>query len=340
MADELPDPNAVTPEEEAAWRAVSLKKAKQLEAKAVAAGWLASPLARWAIGVFLTALLGGVVVGRYSADPDPAPPVDVAKLVGDGFAKLDGTLSKIGTQLTAIDGKIDRQPGPAPTPPKPPEPSPPDPDDWGGDMLPAETQAQAGRMVKLKAKVKKCVWLVPPGSPCDSDAVGDSLYLTPSAARDFPIAVISLPDGAYCWTIVKASPPVPVPPPEPAPPTPTPPAPTPSALTLKLQAAYTADAALPAVKDTQRITLKGLYEAMADHANNPAIATTTDLLADLKTVSGQLVQPNALVEVRKVISAEIVSALGTTPGAKLDPDLRPRAVGVFTRIAKSLGEVK
>jgi len=332
-------PDAITPDEAAALKAVAAKLVRRAEDAAVKQGWLTSPYAKWAIGALLTALLGagGVVAGRYSAtapEPAPSPPtVDVGKLIGDGFASLGGSLKAIGDKLAAIDGKIDGKPAPVPPMPIPP----PEPDDWGEAALPLEVKAESGRMIVVEAKIKgDCRWLIPPDSPCDRFESGKKLSLTPSAAVDFAVGVVSIPDGVVSWTRIKAAKPAPVPPP----PDPKPPTPPVSPLTAKLKAAYLADAAPIAVKAGQMAALKGLYEAMADHAKNPAIVTTTDLLADLRAVSSQMIPPTALVEVRKAISAEINLSLGSTPAAKLDPDLRPRAVDVFARIAKSLGEAQ
>lgn len=339
----------LTPEEDAALKTLTLRKLRELAERN---GWLTSPVAKSIFGLLAMLLMGAgaSVVSRFSAPPPVVEPVviptdETGKLIVAEFAK-------VGKQIEAGFGRLEAKLDAKPIPPNPPEPSPPapDPDDWGEVMLPLEVKAEVGRMVVIEAKTKgECRWLIPPGSPCDRFESGKKLSLTPSAAVDFAIGVASIPDGAVAWTRIKAAPPAPKPPdpkpPEPKPPTPPdPPVPIPpapvSVLTAKLQAAYKADAAPLAIKDGQRKLLKGLYEAMVDHAKNPAIATTTDLLADLKTVSAQFVPANALVEMRKVISAEIVASIGTAPGAKLDPELRPKAVEVFGRIAKSLGEVQ
>lgn len=128
-------------------------------------------------------------------------------------------------------------------------------------------------------------------------------------------------------------------PPGPTPPNPPPPAPT-SPLTLKLQVAYDSDSASASVKAAQKGTLQVLYEAMVDHAKNKEIVNTSDLLADLKAASDKMVPKTALIEMRKVNAAEVAAALGDSTDSKLDPDLRPKAIDVFGRIAKSLSEVK
>ncbi len=333
----------LTPEEDAALKTLTLRKLRELAERN---GWLTSPIAKTIFGLLAALFLGAgaSVVSRFAAPPPVVDPVivptdETGKLIVAEFAK-------VGKQIEAgfgrLESKLDAKP--IPPAPKPPEPAPPspEPDDWGEAALPSEIKAKAGRQVTLEAKVKgECRWLVPPGSPCDRTEKGRTLAVTPIEAVDFAIGVVSIPDGVVTWTTIKAASPAPKPPEPkpPEPPAPIPPAPA-SALTLKLQAAYLADVAPATAKDGQRLLLKGLYEAMTDHARKPEIVTTTDLLADLKAVSAQLVPASALVELRKIISAEVVAAIGTAPAAKLDPELRPKAVEVFGRIAKSLGEVQ
>lgn len=156
-------------------------------------------------------------------------------------------------------------------------------------------------------------------------------------AKDFGGGKAVPSDIAVCWVQVGEAPN----PPDPKPPDPKPPEPKPpSALTVKLQAAYTADAAPASTKAGAKVMLQGLYEAMADHTKDTKISTTGQLLDDLKVVAKKMIAPEALIECRKVISAEIAVNLGTNPDAKLDPDLRPRAIETFQKIARSLGEVK
>lgn len=167
--------------------------------------------------------------------------------------------------------------------------------------------------------------------------------------------------GVYrveCWTALNNEPthiyscavtigdPEPLPPgPPPVPPGPTPPIPPippqpTNPLTVRLQAAYQSDLSPVSAKAGQKMLLQGLYEAMIEHAKKPEILTTSDLLADLKSAANGLIAPGALIEIRKVISAEISQALGTETSTRLDPDLRPRAVELFARIAKALSEVR
>lgn len=159
-------------------------------------------------------------------------------------------------------------------------------------------------------------------------------------------------EGAVCKIVVgKGTPPAPPKPPEPkppAPPPPKPPDPKPPAppapvdeLAKKLQAAYTADPALAAVKESQRSLLAALYEAMQAHAvkKTPAgayaITTTEELLADLRESGKSLLIPSALIECRKAIAAEVALQLGT--GAlPLTDELRARAVTTFKRVETAI----
>ena len=326
----------ITPDQEAVWREVSLRKLKSLGEIAEKRGWVTSTTAKAIYGVLAALMLGAgaSVVARFSTAPEPAPIPSPA----DDTGKI--IVAELRKGFAEIKSMLDTKP--IPPEPEPWPPGPPGPDDWGEGALPVEVKALAGRMVVIVAKTKgEAKWLIPPDSPCDLFEAGKKLSLTPlPTATDFAVGVVSIPDGAVAWTRIKVAgpkPPVPTPP-NPKPPGPVPPAP--NILTAKLQAAFLADAAPATTKDGQRKLLIGLYEAMGDHTKKQAIVTTTDLLADLKAVSAQFVPAAALIEARKIISAEIVAAIGATPGAKLDPELRPKAVDVFARIAKALGSVK
>lgn len=127
--------------------------------------------------------------------------------------------------------------------------------------------------------------------------------------------------------------------------TPTP-RPAPDNLFARMQAAYTADPAPPDLKNLQRTSLVGLYQAMAIRARKQVYVTTTDLLEAMRDSATDLLEeekdkPTALIQVRKeVVAGELVAALGTDPEAKLDPHLRPKAIETYNRLAQSLGGVK
>lgn len=162
-------------------------------------------------------------------------------------------------------------------------------------------------------------------------------------------AISNEPTAIYRRVVVVGSPgpnpPAPVPPtpvpPVPVPPVPVPPAPEPtSELAKKLQACWAADPTNMVVKTSQRALIVGLYEAMVGHAKNEKVATTGDLLGDLKVQAAEMLLPTALIECRRIIGAEVAAALGTDPATVLDAPLRGKAVDVFGRIAKAMAEVK
>jgi hypothetical protein len=218
-------------------------------------------------------------------------------------------------------------------------------------IFPKRIEVKLGHAARITPDVAGDVtgltWLAPDSGDWFTDTNSTAAF-TAWSTGDYPVIGVGIQGGKIVFgrtTIgVTRDDPAPVPPPpNPTPPDPPKPPPTPvppSPLTAKFQAAYTADPATATTKSGQKILLQGLYEAMVDHAKLTTIATAGALLADLKTVAGQMIAPNSLVELRKVIAAEIASSIGTDAQAKLDPDLRGKAVDAFTRIAKSLSEVK
>jgi len=177
-----------------------------------------------------------------------------------------------------------------------------------------------------------------------------ALSCTPGRYRVECWSAISGDPTAICQAmVVIGDPPAPVPPtpvpPTPVPPTPvppTPPAPTPpqSELAKKLQACWSADPTPIVVKTSQKALIIGLYEAMVDHAKNEKVTTTGELLGDLKAQAAAMLLPGALIECRKIISAEVATSLGVEPELAIDAALRAKAVDVFGRVARAMGEVK
>jgi hypothetical protein len=210
--------------------------------------------------------------------------------------------------------------------------------------VPAEVKGQPGSFVTITAKTTgKTVKWVPldPGLnlfPVDLLKDTHTAVATAPLAGEYRVmaytAIDGEPTGPVICKVILGNPKPPEPPKPPVPPVPTDP------LAKALQAAYDGDKAATATKNGQRILLVGLYEAMADHAKNMAIKTAGDLLKDLRDVGGQMIAPGALIECRKLISGEVSTILGTNPAAALDPDLRPKAIDVFTRISKALAEVR
>lgn len=241
--------------------------------------------------------------------------------------------------------------GPAPVRAQPPAP------DAALIAVHVSRVGKVGRYLALEAKTKGEVVLwkaLDPGidfldpvlAPKDTRITG-VIADAPGTYRMLAVTSVDNKPALCEFTVTFDGPrPVPVPP-GPAPgPAPKPPAPT-DALLKKLQAAYDSDTGTPAVKRAQMELLVGLCEAMTVHARKDAVKTTAQLLADYKAAAygnpdkkePGLILPNALVEVRKVIAAEALAALGPEP-APLDGALRARAVDLYDRLALTLRAVR
>lgn len=121
-------------------------------------------------------------------------------------------------------------------------------------------------------------------------------------------------------------------PPPPGPPPPLPVPPIPDVLPQKLREAYLADKS-PG-KRGQLVNLIGIYSAMADHAaTDPSITTSLALLDVLNKVKAGMLVDGVLMDLRRLVSAEISATLGPPSNAPLD---REKAAGMFRRIVKSL----
>jgi hypothetical protein len=108
-------------------------------------------------------------------------------------------------------------------------------------------------------------------------------------------------------------------------------------LLADLQDAYTADA--DAVKATSLPLLAALYRQAEAAVDDPATTTTAELLATLKTASASLLPATALAAERKVISAYLQTALGTT-SSTLDAATRAKVKAAFQAVATAIAGVK
>lgn len=208
--------------------------------------------------------------------------------------------------------------------------------------LPAEVKAKPGEFVVIRAttegKIVRWVFLdsgisLLPGELLKDNSTAVAFGLRPGAYRLLAYSAKgddpTLP--AVCKVIIESD--TPPSPPEPVPPT--------DPLASKLQAAYTADKADPVSKGVALRSLIGLYQAMTDHTRtDTSLKTLGDVLGDLQRTAKTLIAAEALIEVRKVISAEIAAALGTSPVLTLDAVLRGKAVDTFSRVAKALEAVR
>ena len=126
----------------------------------------------------------------------------------------------------------------------------------------------------------------------------------------------------------------------PPPPPPTPPQPV-DPLAERFQTAYAADKEPAASKRGQLANLIGLYQAIAELTRDVNhFKNLGDVLTDLQKTAKSMLRADALIEVRKLIAAEVNSTLGTNPTIVLDATMRPRVADCFTRIAKALEQVK
>lgn len=183
-----------------------------------------------AIGVaVVTLFVGAGSVAMVMRDANPpsvvSTPVkadsDIAKLLKDGFANLDKSLTK-GFQ--SIEKKIDAKPAPAPVDPdkKPPMPSP------KKLALPERVNVAVGAVAKIKATGTASVqwtWRDSPG--LDVDKHGNTLYVQVEKDGTYWVFAYTSVDGkigdiAACMIVAGKGPqPPPRPTPEPKPPTPT-----------------------------------------------------------------------------------------------------------------------
>lgn len=190
-----------------------------------------------------------------------------------------------------------------------------------------------GAVVVLTAKTpaKEVAWI-----PTD----GLKVIVPPAVLKDSKTLVVTGKPGAY-RVIVVAAPAVDAPAwaekiitiegPEP-PPGPKPPEPQPDALAARLKAAYEADAS-PA-KRGQLTHLIGIYQSMIDHLQkDKAINSTKELASVLATVKAGMLDQVSLMEMRRILDAELKASFGMPDDRPLD---QMRAVSVFQRLLAAL----
>jgi hypothetical protein len=132
------------------------------------------------------------------------------------------------------------------------------------------------------------------------------------------------------FTIGTPEPP-PIIPPVPPAPGPVPP-PPPIDLAARLKASYLADTS-PA-KRGQLVNMIGIYSAMAEHVEkDPKINTPRVLLDVLTKVKEGMLADGVLIDMRRMVAAEIAVSIGLPSDMPLD---RPAATALFRRIVASL----
>lgn len=191
-------------------------------------------------------------------------------------------------------------------------------------------------VLTAKTDAKSVVWLPTPGlaDAIPAELLKDSKTRVvagkPGSYRVVAIAALAADKAAWAEATFSFDGPEP----QPVPP-PTPPAPPPvDTLAQRLRDAYAGDAS-PG-KRGQLINLKAIYGTMADHAAKDAGITTSRKLLDVLTeVKAGMLADGILVEMRRILSAEILAAIGTPSDAPLD---RQAAAALFTRLVRALPE--
>lgn len=202
--------------------------------------------------------------------------------------------------------------------------------------LPAEVKAAPAEIVTLKpvTNCKSLRWVVPDGCSTKPGCDGLELHFSAVEGRYRVGCYGALGDVAsgIAWTtVVVGKPPDPKPPAPPAPPVPTDP------LTLKLQAAFTADAGTAAAKAEALADLVELYRQAGDLARDPAVTTTGQLVGRIRAAAAALVI-DGLKGVRDGVAQELAAALPADQ--EMTADVRAKAGETFKRIHAALSGVK
>lgn len=282
--------------------------------------------------VGLGSLIGsGTYVATKNTEP-PAPPIPVVepkvvidlKPVLDGLLKIDNSVSGLRGDINGLSKKIDEKPIVDPL-------VPPTPDN-ATNTLPAETIAKVGRQTTLTAKVSgEVYWVIPPGSPCDSEAFGNRLIFTPTMEAQFPLGAYSQTKGKWniAWTMVKVGN-APIPPP----PTPNDP------FVSSLQAAYERDGKNPIALSKMVV----FYQVSDTIVNNDANKTPSDVFSVAKkAMATMLKEPDSdkatvLVNLRQAISKELDKTLplGSASTQPLTAESRHLINTQFQRVHNAL----
>ncbi len=211
----------------------------------------------------------------------------------------------------------------------------------GGDelSLPASVPGKVGQPLKIQAEGPPVFfWEVVDGERVvripqeDLKDGGNFMWLVPTQpgeVRVIAFAVVGKSGQVARTTVLVEGKPIP-------------PGPTPTPdLRKRLQDAYSGDGASAESKKAQLSNLTGMYQALKIATPlRVDITTTTGLKMMVLTIGTQMKIPEGgLVEVRKVIGAEVQASLGPVEQPLTDA-LRASAVDAFDRISKALGEVK
>lgn len=161
------------------------------------------------------------IVEQRSPAPDSAKAdPDIAKLLDDGFKRIEKATQAVGVKIDTLGKKIDEKPTPLPVDPDKPKPVPPS----KKLTLPERVEVAVGSVAKIKATGSANVqwtWRDSPG--LDVDKHGSTLYVSAEKDGVYWVFAYTSADGkindiAACMIVAGKGP---QPPPEPKPPTPT-----------------------------------------------------------------------------------------------------------------------
>jgi hypothetical protein len=204
--------------------------------------------------------------------------------------------------------------------------------------LTIEAQVKDGvAVLAAKTDAAVVVWVPSPGLTdlVPVELLKDSKTRVVTGKGKFTVIAITAPEkdkpkwAEVTFTIGTPEPP-PFIPPEPKPgPVPHPPA---VDLASRLKTAYLLDTS-PA-KRGQLVNMIGIYSAMAEHVEkDPKINTPRVLLDVLTKVKDGMLADGVLIDMRRMVAAEIAVSIGLPSDMPLD---RPAATALFRRIVASL----
>lgn len=195
-------------------------------------GWSWQQIAFAVVAAVATLFVGVGSVAMVTRDANPPTVVnvpvkadpDIAKLLTDGFARLDKTMMGVGLEIKSLGKKLDDKPAPLPVDPDKPKPPAP----AKKLTLPERVEVAVGSVVKVKATGSANVqwtWRESPG--LDVDKHGSTLYVSAEKDGTYWVFAYTSADGkigdiAACMIVAGKGPqPPPGPTPEPKPPAPT-----------------------------------------------------------------------------------------------------------------------
>ena len=190
-----------------------------------------------------------------------------------------------------------------------------------------EVAVPVGRVQLTPANGKPGQWLLVDDGADLADKDGAALLWTTQPGRYR--VVLFQPDGGFTRLVAVAGK---VPPGPPVPPAP--PVPPDDALARQIRDAYEASTE-PDKADT-RANLVALFKVAAQAAQDPATATTADLIDRVAQASNVLIGKDKLAGVRKLFVADLAAAF--PEDTALTPETRTKAAQLFQRYAAILSQ--